>query len=239
MRADLYIGKDYKTLYHQLIAGFYDALILTDPDGHIMDISPRAIEFFGYRPEKLLDLPISTLIPGVTPSVVDRIKSGFDESRRMLLTALCKRKDESEFPGEIAVSPIDLDTKGNIIFSIRNIERRKKQWRQMRSKSNAFEVSQCACFCCDEQGEFRSVNQAFLEMFGLTEKEDVIGKSFRKIIADDPLPELFEQALAGESQTYRLSAESQDGMIMLEFKMKPDVQEKGRIVGVVGSIAQI
>lgn len=239
MRTDLYIGKDYKTLYQQLISGLYDALILTDPDGHILDISPRAVEFFGYNPKGLYDLPISTVIPGATPSVIQRIKRGFDESRRMLLSAVCKRKDGSEFPGEIAVSQIDLDTKGNIIFSIRNIERRKKQWQLLRSKANAFDVSQCACFCCDAESNFRTVNQAFLDLLGFSEKEEIIGKSFRKIIPDDPLPELLEKALAGESQTYRLSAESQDGSIMLEFRLEPDTQEKGRIIGVVGSIAQL
>ena len=239
MRADLYIGKDYKTLYHQLITGLYDAVILTDPEGHILDVNPRTVEHFEYDPAELCDLPISSLISGVTSTVLDRIKKGFDESRRMLLNATCRRKDGSEFLGEIAISEIDLDTKGNIVFSVRNIDRRKKQWQLLRSKSNAFEVSQCASFCCDAQGEFRSVNRAFLEMFALAEKEDVIGKPFRKVIADEPLPELFQLALAGESQTYRLSAESQDGQVMLEFRLEPDVQEKGRIVGVVGSIAQL
>ena len=239
MRTDLYVGKDYKTLYQQLIAGFYDALVLSDPDGHILDVNPRVTEYFIYDSQELSDQPISVLIPGVTPTVLERLQEGLTEDRRLMLNAQCRRKDDTEFAAEISISTIDLDTKGNIVFSIRNIDRRKKQWQFLRSKANAFDIAQSAVFCCDTQRVFRAVNQAFLDMFGFSDRDEVIGRVFEKVLSDEPLPELLQKALEGVQQTHRLVAESQNGMIQLEFQLNPDRQEKGKIVGVVGSIAQL
>lgn len=240
MQTDLYVGKDYKTLYFQLMSGFYDALVLTDPNGHVLDVNPRAVEYFQYDPTDLCDQPISTLIPGVTMAVLKRIKTALDEARHILLNAQCLRKDKTEFAGEVSISQIDLDTQGDIIFTIRNIDRRKRQWQMLRSKSAAFEASLAACFCCDASGSFKAVNKAFLEMFNIPSSEEILGESFESIISDEPLPALFQQVLAdGKPCTHRLAAESDDGELLLEFKLEPDIQSKNQIVGVIGSIAQV
>ena len=40
----LFVPKDRKSLFRQFLAGMYDAVVITDPNGHIIEINPRAGE---------------------------------------------------------------------------------------------------------------------------------------------------------------------------------------------------
>ena len=44
--AALFVPKDRKSLFRQFLAGMYDAVVITDPNGHILEINPRAEEYF-------------------------------------------------------------------------------------------------------------------------------------------------------------------------------------------------
>ena len=66
---------DHRSLYKQLLGGLYDAVLVTDPKGHVIDINNRVTYFFNYTPEETWDLPISTLIPGVNTALISRILS--------------------------------------------------------------------------------------------------------------------------------------------------------------------
>ena len=66
----LFVHKDRKSLFRQFLAGMYDAVVITDPNGHIIEINPRAVEYFGYEEFEVVDKPISIYIPGLTPQVV-------------------------------------------------------------------------------------------------------------------------------------------------------------------------
>ena len=66
----IFVPKDRKSLFRQFLAGMYDAVVITDPNGHILEINSRAEEHFGYQQEELLDRPIANLIPGLSPEIV-------------------------------------------------------------------------------------------------------------------------------------------------------------------------
>ena len=61
----LFVPKDRKSLFRQFLAGMYDAVVITDPNGHIIEINPRAEEHFGYSQDEVIDRPISFFIPGL------------------------------------------------------------------------------------------------------------------------------------------------------------------------------
>ena len=43
----LFVPKDRRSLFRQFLTGMYDAVIIADPNGHILDVNPRAVEHFG------------------------------------------------------------------------------------------------------------------------------------------------------------------------------------------------
>lgn len=231
--------KDHRSLFRQLLAGMYDAVVITDPNGHVLLINPRAKEFFGYEAEEIEDSPVGKLVPGVTPEIVVRIRNGLEQARHMMIDANCLRKDGTAFTSEVTVSLLDLINPGDLVFTIRNTQRRKRQMDVLRTKENAYEASLAALFACAPDGRFRWVNGAFLSLFGYEREDEVQKLSFGDVMGDEPLPTLFAQALAGETQTVHIVAEEDgEGSKDVEVRLAPDQHGK-KITGVVGSVTRV
>ena len=96
--------KDHRSLFRQLLQGMYDAVVITDPSGHVLELNPRAREFFQCESENVMDRPISVFIPGVTPPMIQRIRKGLDQARHMMLDAKCRASDGTTFAAEVTVS---------------------------------------------------------------------------------------------------------------------------------------
>lgn len=229
--------QDHRSLFRQFLAGAYDAILITDPNGHILQINPRAQEYFGYAEEELEDKIVGVLIPGVTAAIVQRLRKGLDESRHMMLDASCQAKDGSKFAAEVTVSVIDLVNPGDLVFTVRNTERRSGLIRMLRGKENAFALTQAALFVCGEDGAFQSVNPAFCEMFELTE-EEAQKLFFEDVFDDAPLKECFEGALDGREGRVRLSVEDDDGGETLEIVLGPNTIGR-KTSGVAGSVVRV
>ncbi len=231
--------KDHRSLFRQLLAGMYDAVLITDPSGHLLELNPRAKEFFQYETDEVMDSPVGRFIPGVTPEIVERIRTGLEQARHMMLDANCLRKDGSSFPAEVTASLIDLLDPGDLVFTIRSTERRRHQLAAFRTRQNAYEISQAALFACAPDGRFREVNAAFLEMFGYENEDEVQKLSFADLMDDAPMADLFTNALAGETAALRITAEQDDTDAEdVEIQLAPDRHGK-KIVGVVGSIIRV
>ena len=234
----LFVPKDRKSLFRQFLAGMYDAVVITDPNGHIIEINPRAEEHFGYTQDEVIDRPISVYIPGLAPEIVQRIRRGLDQDRHMVLDANGLNKDGSKFACEVTVSMIDLMDPGDLVFTVRNTERRRRINNIFRAKSNAFQIAQCALFTCDVEGNIRDCNTAFCEMFGLEDEEEARKHVFVDFMNDDPLPENFRKALAGETTVTGIVAEGAEDQEEVEVVLAPNMHGH-KNHGVVGSIRKV
>lgn len=236
----LFVPKDRKSLFRQFLAGMYDAVVITDPNGHILEVNRRAVEHFGYNEDEVVDRPISFFIPGLAPEIVKRIRKGLDDGHHMMIDANGLNKDGSKFFCEVAVSMIDLMEPDDLVFTIRNVERRRRINSMLRSKERAFELSQAALFSCDREGRFTNVNKAFLEMFALESEEEAKSKVFDDFMSDDPLPANFAKALAGESSLVGIVAETTDSEDSeeVEVSLAPDYDGR-KVKGVVGSVIKL
>jgi PAS domain S-box-containing protein len=114
-----------RVLYYQLMDGMYDAILILDDHGHVVDGSRRVTELLGYSREELWDLPIEKVITGMTLQMFGHLRGNLQESHRVLIDARCFRKDGSSFAGEVGVSTLSLTSAANMVFAIRNVERRK------------------------------------------------------------------------------------------------------------------
>ena len=216
----------------------YDAVVITDPNGHILETNPRAVEYFQYNEEEMSDRPVGMLVPGISPSVVQRLRRGMSEDRRMMLDGSCKRKDGTTFPAEISVSQIDLYNPGDLVFTLRNTERRRRQTEKFKSIENAFSISSAALFACDADGRFRFANDAFVDLFGFEDEDEAVRATFAETMPDNPLPAMFSAALEGRESSIRIKADSDEGSEELEITLAPD--SRGRnVCGVVGSVLRV
>ena len=235
----LFVPKDRKSLFRQFLAGMYDAVVITDPNGHILEINPRAEEFFGYTQEELVDRQVATLIKGLSPEIVQRIRRGLEQDRHMMIDSVGLSRDGGRFACEVTVSILDLMDPGDLVFTVRNVERRRKIREMLRTKETAFSISHAALFACDREGRFTEANAAFLEMFALADEDAARKLAFRDLLSDDPLPENFQKALEGEGTSISIVAETDTGETEqdIEVILAP-VKDGRKIRGVVGSIIE-
>ena len=115
--------KNQKALYYQMMKALYDAVLILDDNGHVVDCNERASSIFGHSREELWDVAVTTLIPGINPQIFAKMKDSLHGNRRVLINARCHRKDGTTFPGEVGAGLMDL-TGENLVLTVRNIEKR-------------------------------------------------------------------------------------------------------------------
>jgi len=157
----------------------------------------------------------------------------------VMINANGRNRDDRKFACEVTVSVIDLMNPGDLVFTIRNIEKRREIMTAYRSKVNAFAISASALFVCDSDGRLCETNEAFRSMFELADESAARAKTFADFMNDDPLPENFRKALAGEKTVTELVAEGDgEDRPKLEITLAPNVVGR-KTVGVVGCVEKV
>ena len=123
--------------YRELIEHAPDAILELDAAGSILIANQTAERLFGYRREELLGSPIEMLVPDANrASHVSHRKSfvsaGRARSMGQGLDLNARRKDGSEFPVEISLSPIVIETGVLVVAAIRDVTERRRAEQQMR-----------------------------------------------------------------------------------------------------------
>ena len=129
--AALKVQQTSEAQFHGLLEENPDAIIIVDRTGHINFASNRIEAMFGYLPNELFGKPLSVLIPeryrDLHSGHLDRFMS--DPKPRMMGVGLelhALRKDGSEFPTEISLSPHRTPDGLVVVAAIRDIEAAKR-----------------------------------------------------------------------------------------------------------------
>ncbi len=228
---------DQRALYYQLMNGLYDAVLILDDQGHIVDCNVRVTEMLGYAREDAWDLPIDKVITGMSNQMFEHLKRNLAENHHILIDARCFRQDGTSFAGEVGVSTLSLTRGSNIVFAIRNVDRRKNAMDEMRKGQSALEVSLAPSFVCDLDGFFVVVNQALLDAFGIPDEAQAKNVRFIDLLPD--AARFFLRASCGEKLRESLQVPTPAGIpLKVELALKP-VQNGQTVTGVAGSILQV
>jgi len=122
IHADSIENVELKALFDNL----YDAALIIDLAGNIVDANPRAVQSFQYDREELSEGNIQDIIAGLNESVLRNICQNLINDQFTLIQAFCIRKDSSHFPSEISSSRIHLAGKDYLCFFIRDITTRRE-----------------------------------------------------------------------------------------------------------------
>ncbi|QDT65266.1 PAS domain S-box protein [Calycomorphotria hydatis] len=119
--------------FHGLLESAPDATIVIDETSSIVFANSQAEKVFGYTPDELIGKPIETLVPDrFRAAHPAHVRQFFDhpDARPMgaALELFGRRKDGTEFPAEVSLSPVQTE-KGLLVSSaIRDVtERRRAQ----------------------------------------------------------------------------------------------------------------
>ena len=115
-----------------------------------------------------------------------------------------------------------------------------RKLRVLRALRVMFNLSHSALFACSPDGRFTHANESFLRMFGLADEEDARAHVFADFMSDNPLPDNFKKALAGETTTVGIVAETDEGEDdeELEITIAP-IRSGRKVKGVAGSVVKV
>jgi PAS domain S-box-containing protein len=112
--------------YKNLLQSVYDAVVIANAKGRIIDYNTRALDFFRIDDNKLLGLKVIDLISGADGTLLSAILKNLEDHRYTLIEGHCVRSDKTAFPAEIAVNKIELPEGKQLSFFIRDVTVRKR-----------------------------------------------------------------------------------------------------------------
>jgi len=121
-----------------------DAVIIVNAGGRIVLTNAQTEALFGYKQEELLDKPLESLLP-------DRFRGRHAEHRTGYMSAprprpmgagldlYARRKDGSEFPVDVKLSPLETAEGTIVISAVRDITERKRTEQEIRKLNEELE----------------------------------------------------------------------------------------------------
>jgi PAS domain S-box-containing protein len=129
-------SRESEARYRGLLEAAPDAMVVVDQAGDIVLLNLQAEKQFGYQRDELVGQPVTNIIPeGFAERLVaDDLRSAEDALTQQIGTGIelsARRKDGTEFPIEIMLSPLDSAEGILVTAAIRNISVRKAAENQL------------------------------------------------------------------------------------------------------------
>jgi PAS domain S-box-containing protein len=211
---------DTEAVYERLFESSPDAILVADAAGRIIRANPQVERFFGYTASELLGHPVELLIPERFRQGHPAHRSHFNDQPRMRpmgagLELYGLRKDGTEFPVDIMLSPIDTPQGPVVLTVIQDITLRKQAEKDLRKSEEGFrslfEFSPDAIVVAGEDGRIAQVNSRVEKVFGYTRME-LLGLPVETLI-----PERFRQVHPVHRKEYSAQARTRPMGIGLEL----------------------
>ena len=163
-----------RALFENLFAFSPDAIVLVDRTGRIIEANPQVERLFGYLCSELLGSAVEILIPERFRQLHPAHRDGYYSEPQMRpmgagLELHGRRKDGSEFPVDIMLSPVETAEGVVILGVIRDISERKQKDEELRETraifEDLFESSPDAILETSRQGLIVRVNARVESMF--------------------------------------------------------------------------
>jgi PAS domain S-box-containing protein len=179
-----------------------DAIIVVDAKGSIARLNAQTETMFQYERDELLGQPLEMLIPERYRSQHAVHKTDYFSTPRPRqmgaeLDLFARRKDGTEFPVDIMLSPLHATQGLMAIAVVRDITQRKAAEHALRQSEEIFRlmvtaVKDYAIFMLDSEGHVATWNEG-AERFKQYKAEEIIGKHFSIFYSE-------EDRLAGKPQ---------------------------------------
>jgi two-component system, NtrC family, sensor kinase len=171
---------DAETTFQALLLAAPDAIVIVDQDGRIVIVNERAEELFGYEGHALIGEPIEILLPEQQRAAHAEHRQGYAGAPHprpmgVGLDLQARRKDGSEFPVEVSLSPLQTDDGLLVTSVIRDITRRRQAEKAVRASearlAGVLDIAEDAVISVGEAQTIELFNQGAEKIFGYSATE--------------------------------------------------------------------
>ena len=183
---DISGSKEAEQKFANLLESAPDAMVIVNRAAEIVLANARAVELFGWRREELLGQRIDILVPERCRSMHPENRDGFFAQPRGRpmgagLELFGLRKDGSEFPVEVSLSPLETSEGTLVITAIRDITERKQAAQDLRESERRFSDMlgsvDLISLMLDREARITYCNEYLLRLTGWR-YEEVIGRDW-------------------------------------------------------------
>jgi len=175
--------KQSEKRFRGLLEAAPDAMVIVDQDGMIIMVNAQTEKVFGYTRGDLFGQHVELLVPSRFRDVHPFHRKQYKKNplpRPMGadLELYALRKDGTEFPVEISLSPMETEEDNLIIAAIRDITERKRAEARFRG---LLESAPDAVVVVDQQGTIQLVNSQTEKLFGY-DRVEVVGQPVETLV---------------------------------------------------------
>lgn len=191
--------------FRRFIESAPDAMVIAQRDGTIVLVNAQTEELFGYQREELLGAKVEMLVPEKFRVTHAQRRLEYDTDRQVRSMGIGldlhgRRKDGSEFPVEISLSPLESDGEVLVSSAIRDLSERRKLDEARFQLAAIVDSSDDAIISESLDGRITSWNSAAERIFGYT-VDEAVGRPLAMLIPEscgDEVDVMLAQLASGE-----------------------------------------